>query len=135
MTDDEKEPWFLMEVEDKMRYDKQLKEWEERNPPQGPGRRHIRPVPRKPLKAPDAPKHPLSAFFWWGYSERPQITLENPGQGVCVISQILGQKWKDIDPDTRLKYELMAERDKARYRREKKEYLKKMKDAGTLTLA
>lgn len=39
----------------------------------------------------------------------------NPEFGVGDIAKELGKKWSDADPETKSKYEAMAEKDKARY--------------------
>lgn len=49
----------------------------------------------------------------------------NPEYGVGDIAKELGKKWSDADPETKSKYEAMAEKDKARYERVK--YLNLMK--------
>lgn len=41
----------------------------------------------------------------------------NPEFGVGDIAKELGKKWSDADPETKSKYEAMAEQDKARYER------------------
>lgn len=39
----------------------------------------------------------------------------NPEYGVGDIAKELGRRWSDCDPETKSKYEAMAEKDKARY--------------------
>lgn len=39
----------------------------------------------------------------------------NPEYGVGDIAKELGRRWSDADPETKAKYEAMAEKDKARY--------------------
>lgn len=46
--------------------------------------------------------------------------MRNPEYGVGEISKELGKKWSDADPETKSKYEAMAEKDKARYERVRK---------------
>ena len=47
----------------------------------------------------------------------------NPEYGVGDIAKELGKKWSDADPETKSKYEAMAEKDKARYERVSKQFL------------
>ncbi|KAL0125145.1 hypothetical protein PUN28_004349 [Cardiocondyla obscurior] len=54
----------------------------------------------------------------------------NPEYGVGDIAKELGKKWSDADPETKSKYEAMAEKDKARYEREMTAYKKKMQNDG-----
>lgn len=39
----------------------------------------------------------------------------NPEYGVGDIAKELGRRWADAEPETKSKYEAMAEKDKARY--------------------
>lgn len=41
----------------------------------------------------------------------------NPEYSVGDIAKELGKKWSDTEPETKSKYEAMAEKDKARYER------------------
>lgn len=58
-----------------------------------------------------------SAFFWFCHDERGNVKMRNPEYGVGDIAKELGKKWSDADPETKSKYEAMAEKDKARYER------------------
>lgn len=58
-----------------------------------------------------------SAFFWFCNDERNKVKALNPEYGVGDIAKELGRKWSDVEPDTKHKYEAMAEKDKARYER------------------
>lgn len=58
-----------------------------------------------------------SAFFWFCNDERNKVKAANPEYGVGDIAKELGRKWSDVDPEVKQKYELMAEKDKARYER------------------
>lgn len=58
-----------------------------------------------------------SAFFWFCNDERGKVKMLNPEYGVGDIAKELGKKWSDADPETKSKYEAMAEKDKARYER------------------
>lgn len=58
-----------------------------------------------------------SAFFWFCNDERGKVKSLNPEYGVGDIAKELGKKWSDADPETKSKYEAMAEKDKARYER------------------
>lgn len=58
-----------------------------------------------------------SAFFWFCNDERNKVKALNPEYGVGDIAKELGRKWADVEPEVKQKYELMAEKDKARYER------------------
>lgn len=61
--------------------------------------------------------HFRSAFFWFCNDERNKVKALNPEYGVGDIAKELGRKWADVEPEVKQKYELMAEKDKARYER------------------
>lgn len=56
-----------------------------------------------------------SAFFWFCNDERAKVKSINPEYGVGDIAKELGRRWSDADREVKLKYEAMAEKDKARY--------------------
>ncbi|XP_064482042.1 high mobility group protein B1-like [Ornithodoros turicata] len=77
---------------------------------------------RKRTKDPNAPKRPLSAFFWFCNDERPKVREENPDNSVGEVAKELGRRWNDVSDDTKSKYEALAAKDKARYEKELKAY-------------
>ncbi|XP_044580604.1 high mobility group protein DSP1 isoform X1 [Cotesia glomerata] len=124
MSDKEKKRFQEMAEKDKKRYDAEMQNY---TPPKGENIKG-RGKKRKHLKDPNAPKRSLSAFFWFCHDERGNVKMRNPEYGVGDIAKELGKKWSDADPETKSKYEAMAEKDKARYEREMTAYKKKMKD-------
>jgi len=117
MLDKEKKRFHEMAEKDKQRYDLEMQNYV---PPKGViiGRGKK----RKQIKDPNAPKRSLSAFFWFCNDERNKVKALNPEYGVVDIAKELGRKWSDVDPEIKQKYELMAEKDKARYEKEMTEY-------------
>ncbi|XP_036318505.1 high mobility group protein DSP1-like [Rhagoletis pomonella] len=117
MVDKEKKRFHEMAEKDKARYEMEMSNYV---PPKGTvvGRGKK----RKMIKDPNAPKRSLSAFFWFCNDERNKVKAANPEYGVGDIAKELGRKWSDVDPEVKQKYELMAEKDKARYEREMTEY-------------
>lgn len=61
-----------------------------------------------------------SAFFWFCNEKRNEVKALNPEYGVGDIAKELGRKWADVEPEVKQKYELMAEKDKARYEQVRK---------------
>uniref|UniRef100_T1GDQ9 HMG box domain-containing protein n=1 Tax=Megaselia scalaris TaxID=36166 RepID=T1GDQ9_MEGSC len=112
MLDKEKKRFHEMAEKDKARYELEMQNYV---PPKGVvvGRGKK----RKQIKDPNAPKRSLSAFFWFCNDERNKVKALNPEYGVGDIAKELGRKWSDVDPELKQKYELMAEKDKARYER------------------
>lgn len=126
MVDKEKKRFHEMAEKDKQRYDLEMQNYV---PPKGVvvGRGKK----RKQIKDPNAPKRSLSAFFWFCNDERNKVKALNPEYGVGDIAKELGRKWSDVEPETKQKYELMAEKDKARYEREMTDY----KQSGKIPLS
>lgn len=114
MSEKEKKRFQEMADRDKKRYEMEMQDYV---PPKGEKGRGKK---RRHTKDPNAPKRSLSAFFWFCNDERPKVKGMNPEYGVGEIAKELGKLWSDADPDTKRKYEAMAERDKARYERVRK---------------
>jgi len=112
-TEQDKKHFHDMATHDKKRYDEEMKHYV---PPKGQKKG------RRRTKDPNAPKRALSAFFWFCHDERPAVRSLNPDFKVGDIAKQLGRRWSEVSPDTKRKYEAMAERDKARYEREMEVY-------------
>ncbi|XP_024867576.1 high mobility group protein DSP1-like [Temnothorax curvispinosus] len=125
MSDIEKKRFHEMAEKDKKRYDTEMQNY---TPPKGENKG--RGKKRKHIKDHNAPKRSLSAFFWFCNDERGKVKMLNPEYGVGDIAKELGKKWSDADPETKSKYEAMAEKDKARYEREMTAYKKKIQNDG-----
>lgn len=111
MTAQEKAPFQNQAEVDKQRFNNEMRTYV----PQDSGRK--RGGKRKRSKDPNAPKRSLSAFFWFCNDERPKIRGMNPEYTVGDVAKELGRMWAQVDPQTRERYNLMAERDKQRYQR------------------
>jgi len=70
----------------------------------------------------NAPRRPLSAFFFFSQVKRPAVQQGHPEWRVGQVAQELGRQWKDLTDVEKKKYEEMATRDKARYEVEMREY-------------
>ncbi|KAL1506021.1 hypothetical protein ABEB36_005458 [Hypothenemus hampei] len=119
MSDKEKKRFHEMAEKDKMRYDIEMQNY---TPPKGEKQRGKK---RKQIKDPNAPKRSLSAFFWFSNDERGKVKALNPEYGVGDIAKELGRRWAEADPETRAKYDVLADKDKARYEKEMTAYKKK----------
>lgn len=119
MLDKEKKRFHEMAEKDKKRYDAEMMNY---TPPKG---EKVRGKKRKQVKDPNAPKRSLSAFFWFCNDERSKVKGANPEYGVGDIAKELGRRWSDADPESKGKYEVMAEQDKARYEKEMTAYKKR----------
>ena len=50
----------------------------------------------KPMKDPNAPKKPLSAYFLFSQEERLKVTAQYPDYTIIEISKELGRRWAVI---------------------------------------
>ena len=72
------------------------------------------------------PKKPMTAYFLWLNEEgREEIKKEKPGLAVTEVAKAAGEKWKEIDEDTKKKYEDKHKEMKEKYDEEYKEWKKK----------
>jgi len=124
MSPQEKAPFQNQAEVDKQRFNAEMRTYV----PQDAGKR--RGGKRKRSKDPNAPKRSLSAFFWFCNDERPKIRGMNPEYTVGDVAKELGKMWALVDPQTRERYNLMAERDKQRYQREMEGYKSNKKVAA-----
>lgn len=65
------------------------------------------------------PKRALSAFFVFAASKRTEIKEANPDFSVTDISKELGRQWREMAAEDKAPFEEIANKDKARYTREK----------------
>eukprot|EP00095_Tigriopus_kingsejongensis_P005050 maker-scaffold1150_size58936-snap-gene-0.13 protein:Tk05050 transcript:maker-scaffold1150_size58936-snap-gene-0.13-mRNA-1 annotation:"unknown" len=79
---------------------------------------------KRKKKDPNAPKRAMSAFFWFSQDERAKVRAANPDFGVGDTAKELSRRWAETAPEIRSKFESLAEKDRARYDRDKREYQK-----------
>ncbi|KAK4052308.1 Non-histone chromosomal protein 6 [Microbotryomycetes sp. JL221] len=73
-------------------------------------------------KDPNAPKRPLSAYMHFSQQNREKIKSENPEASFGELGKLLGGKWKEMSDSEKKPYTDMADKDKARYEKEKEGY-------------
>jgi len=59
----------------------------------------------KPMKDPNAPKKPLSAYFLFSQDERLKVRAEFPDYSITEVAKELGRRWASIDPAHKQQYE------------------------------
>lgn len=59
----------------------------------------------KPMKDPNAPKKPLSAYFLFSQDERLKVKAEYPDYSITEVAKELGRRWAAIDPGVKTSYE------------------------------
>lgn len=114
MSDKEKHRFHQLADKDKKRYDGEMANYKVTGPKQG--------RKKKRTKDPDAPKRPLSAFFWFCNDERPKVKATMPDSTVGDVAKELGRRWNECTEDQKSKFEALAAKDKARYEKELKAY-------------
>ena len=117
MTDKEKERFHEMALEDKERFEYQMRDF---LPHMGMGRRRRRRQRRE--KDPNKPKRALSAFFYFAKDARPGIREVNPEWTVGECAKELGRRWSEMTEEAKAPYDKLSEDDKARYDTEMKVY-------------
>lgn len=62
-------------------------------------------VNQKPIKDPNAPKKPLSAYFLFSQEERLKVKAENPDYSITEVAKELGRRWATLNPSLKQSYE------------------------------
>eukprot|EP00210_Caulerpa_lentillifera_P005458 g5219.t1 len=70
----------------------------------------------------NAPKKNLSAYVFFCRDIRSSVKEEHPDISFGGVGKVIGEKWKALTVEQKIKYEDMAKNDKARYTREKLVY-------------
>jgi len=71
--------------------------------------------PPKKKKDPNAPKPPLSAYFLFSAEERNKIKEDMPDISMCEVAKELGQRWADLDPTIKQKFQVLAQEGREKY--------------------
>jgi hypothetical protein len=67
-----------------------------------------------PPKDPNAPKRARGSYVCFTFEMRPKIMEEYPGIKFVEMGSILGERWRNLPPEEKKRYEDMAAQDKAR---------------------
>lgn len=84
----------------------------------------------KPMKDPNAPKKPLSAYFLFSQEERLKVKAEYPDYSITEVAKELGRRWATIDPTIKHSYEQRYQESRRQYEQALQAYKpqKKKKD-------
>ncbi|KAJ7995135.1 hypothetical protein DPEC_G00241420 [Dallia pectoralis] len=104
MSSKEKGKFEDMAKGDKMRYEKEMKNY---IPPKG--------QKKKRFKDPNAPKRPPSAFFIFCADFRPKVKSEHPGLSIGETAKKLGKMWNSSSAEEKEPYEKKAATLKEKY--------------------
>ena len=79
-------------------------------------------------KSKDAPKRPLSAYNLFFRQERQRIQKEsNQKTSFNNLGKIIGERWRNIDPNEKKKFEEESQKESLRYQRELQAFTQLMK--------
>merc|ERR1711902_251760 len=84
-------------------------------------------VNSKPIKDPNAPKKPLSAYFLFSQEERLKVKAENPDYSITEVAKELGKRWATLNPDIKTVYEQRYQDARRVYEQELNNYKPKKK--------
>ena len=87
-----------------------------------------KPRQKRAKKEPTGPKRAMTSFLYFSKDKRAEVIAKNPGISMGEQGKMLGQMWKEATAEDKEPYEELAQKDKERYEREKKEgviYVKK----------
>lgn len=86
------------------------------------------PTLRRKKKPKSLPKRPLSAYNFFFQQERNTLMQDKTQFGFQDLGKMVGKNWKNLPEAERGRYNLLANEDNERYRREMKEYKEREKN-------
>uniref|UniRef100_A0A8D2HDM5 High mobility group protein B3 n=1 Tax=Urocitellus parryii TaxID=9999 RepID=A0A8D2HDM5_UROPR len=111
----EKSKFDEMAKADKVRYDREMKDY-------GPSKRG--------KKDPDAPKRPPSGFLIFCSEFRPKIKSTHPGISIGEVAKNLGEMWKNLSDPEKQPYITKAAKLKEKYKKDIADYKSKRNFGG-----
>ncbi|XP_036603638.1 high mobility group protein B3-like [Trichosurus vulpecula] len=114
MSGKEKSKFDEMAKADKLRYDREMKDY-------GPAKGG------KKKKDPNAPKWPPSGFFLFCSEFRPKIKSTNPGISIGDVAKKLGEIWNNLSDGEKQPYNNKAAKLKEKYEKDVADYKSKGK--------
>uniref|UniRef100_A0A2K5PY39 High mobility group protein B3 n=1 Tax=Cebus imitator TaxID=2715852 RepID=A0A2K5PY39_CEBIM len=117
MSGKEKSKFDEMAKADKVRYDREMKDY-------GPAKGG------KKKKDPNAPKRPPSSFFLFCSEFRPKIKATNPGISIGDVAKKLGEMWNNLNDSEKQPYITKAAKLKEKYEKDVADYKSKGKFDG-----
>jgi hypothetical protein len=64
-----------------------------------------------PVEPPRPPTKPLSAFLQFRMDHFKKVQQDHPGKKIGELSKILGDMWREIDPNDKAKYDASYKKD------------------------
>jgi structure-specific recognition protein 1 len=123
LTEEEKAHWAAVATRDKERY---IKEMERYVPPDGYDKNGVmiamkQKGPRKYVrrdKDPNAPKRARGSYVFFTLDTRPRVLQEFPDMKFTDLGNVMGERWRRLDPESKKHYEALAKADLQRYQDE-----------------
>ena len=81
------------------------------------------PSPKPTRTISNPPKRGRTAYFIFMSENRSKVQAENEGKSVGAIAKIMGQLWKDLDPNVKQIYMDKSQKEKQQYVEDQKLYL------------
>ena len=91
------------------------------------GKKNFDGLKKRSKKDKDAPKRPLSAYFFFIQERRETLKKEKPNLDNKELIKAMGEEWNKLSDEEKKPYSKKAEADKKRYQDEVKAYEKKKK--------
>ncbi len=91
------------------------------------GKKNLENMKKRTKKDKDAPKRPLSAYFFFIQERRESLKKEKPNLDNKELIKAMGEEWNKLSDEEKKPYSKKAEADKKRYQDEIKAYENKKK--------
>ena len=91
------------------------------------GKKNFENLKKRTKKDKDAPKRPLSAYFFFIQERRETLKKEKPNLDNKELIKTMGEEWNKLSDEEKKPYSKKADADKKRYQDEIKAYEKKKK--------
>lgn len=85
--------------------------------------KRVRKTKKGKKKDPNKPKRNMSAFFLYSTAHRKEVKDANPDLSFGDLAKLISKNFKALDDKEKKKWEKKAEKDKARYLAEMKDYV------------
>lgn len=137
LTSEQKQQYVDLAAEDKQRYQNECKQLEKKGyfiNKEGVNSKDLQKTKDKGQKKRDSsekkdvvlPKRPMSAFFFFGNSNRAALNAKNPDLKITEIAKMNGEQWAKLTPEQKAPFDKMNADDILRHEKETKQ----LKDLG-----
>jgi len=125
LTSQERGEWELRAEQDKARFEIEMRSYVPSPGHNAQGNliaeKHSTKRP-KVRKDPNAPKRARGSFVMFTNEARPKIMKEYPSIKFVDLGILLGERWRNLSPEAKKSYEILAAQDKERFNQEMEQY-------------